>query len=57
MIPQIIYMTLSIFNLGYYFARHEQKIEKRFNFWTQLFCTLLESLLLLWGGFFDTLFN
>ena len=56
MLPQIIFISLAILNLGIFLAKHGDRREN-YNFFAQFFDYLILFALLYWGGFFDVFFK
>lgn len=50
--PQIILMILAVLGLGIHLAKHGERQDVTYNFWTKLFTLGIELLILKWGGFF-----
>ena len=48
--PQIVLLILYAFGLGVAAVKHGEPRDN-YNFWTTLFATVIEILLLYWGGF------
>lgn len=55
MIPQFIYIILTVAGLCLSAHRHGRINEKKENFWTSLLASVLVQIILYWGGFFDSI--
>ena len=53
MIPQLIYIALSLISLGIILAKHGEVKDGKHNFFTSLLLTVLVYWLLYEGGFFN----
>lgn len=53
MIPQIIYIVLTLISLGMNFAKHGEPKKENYNGWLSLTSFLLVYFLLYKGGFFN----
>ena len=54
MLPQIIYLSLTLISFGYACAKHNQeKKYKKHDAYSSLVASLIMIGLLWWGGFFD----
>lgn len=56
MLPQIIFISLAILELGLFMAKHGDRREN-YNFFVKIFDALIMFALLYWGGFFDVFFK
>ncbi len=56
MIPQIIYLALSLIGWGYVAAKHGQPKDENYNIWTSSISSVIIFFILWWGGFFNCLF-
>jgi hypothetical protein len=54
--PQIIWLFLAIFGLGYGLYKHGKPKEGRESFWITLVATLVSFILVYCGGFFKGFF-
>ena len=53
MMPQIIYVILTILGMGIVIAKHGSPKEGNYNFLHSLIVTAIQISILYWGGFFD----
>lgn len=56
MIPQIIYICLTMIALGKEFAKHGQPKTGNYDGWSSIIAVIVISLVLYWGGFYDVFF-
>ena len=57
MLPQIIYLSLTMLGLGMQAVKHGNPKEGKENFWVVFISTAISVGLLYWGGFFDVFNN
>lgn len=57
MIASIIILALLGMSLGISLAKHGQPKEGKYNFWLQLFATIIELILFYSAGLFDKFFR